>query len=106
MKNNETINWLKQSLEDENGQASYKRIGIAIFLFLIAYMVLAKMIITVLWLNTFYALLLSSSVWVGLVTIPQVLQFMGRDKNNNQPAVQDPTKAVEIKGTFTQMDKP
>jgi hypothetical protein len=96
------LNWLKQSLEDENGQASYKRIGIAIFLFLIAYMVLGKMITTPLWLNAFYALLIVSSVWVGLVTIPQVLQFLGRDKNNNRPLVEE----VKTEGILAQPNQP
>ncbi len=89
------FNWLKQSLEDENGQASYKRIGIAIFLFLIAYMVLGKMIITLLWLNAFYALLIASSVWVGLVTIPQVLQFLGRDKNASSSLTEEASKKLK-----------
>lgn len=85
--------WVISSLEDERGQASYKRIGIAIFLFLISYMVLARMLTTLIWLNAFYALLTAASVWVGLITIPQVLQFFGRDKNQKE----EPPKEEEVK---------
>lgn len=87
--------WIVSSLEDDKGQASYKRIGIAIFIFLITYMVLAKMIITQLWLNAFYALLVTVSVWVGLVTIPQILMFFGRDKATPPPADEDEPKKIE-----------
>jgi hypothetical protein len=87
--------WIVSSLEDEKGQASYKRIGIAIFLFLVAYMVLARMITTTLWLNAFYALLTAASVWVGLVTVSQILMFFGRDKSQKEEVPDDGLKHIE-----------
>lgn len=100
--------WIVSSLEDDKGQASYKRIGIAIFLFLVAYMVLTKMIVNQYWLNAFYALLSTASLWVGLITAPQVLMFFGRDKGTKDepPPVDDTVKNIEGQVTITPATKP
>ncbi len=77
------IKWLKPSIEDNSGQASYKRLTIFAFVLASLGAFVNKAIDTTYMLHAYYANLILIAVMMGWVTVPQLIELV-KTKNNAQ----------------------
>lgn len=78
------IDWLRPSIEDHTGAASYRRLTALVFVILDLYIVATEKIKTQLMLNVHYSILVFVLVLIGIVTVQNVLTFLNKDKVENQ----------------------
>lgn len=97
------IRWFKQSLEDEKGVASFRRIYNYILISLVCFVVVWHTIKnnwSWLIIDVLLILLLAGFLNIGTITVDNILRFFNRDKDQ-PPQQPDQPKQADISGTVT-----
>lgn len=72
---NKIIQWLRPSLEGEDGKSSYRRLTALFFVLVDGYLLYADRIKTNVMLNVHYSLLIFILCMTGIVTVQNIIDF-------------------------------
>lgn len=92
------IDWVRPSLQDKDGTASYRRLSALAFIALIVYMTISSKFETYAQLYAFYGLIAAFLLLAAVITADNIIMGLRTFRGANEPAPAPPEMTFKVEG--------